>query len=202
VGIRYPEEARRALGEANLSAMSSALMQHFTDERLVVLVRAGRDDAFAEIHERYCDRLVAFARRLLHGTGHDAEDVVQDAFMRALAGLRATDAEMHLKPWLYMIVRNRAMDELRKPVRAMAELDEVIHLAPGGEDPALRATERERLRELLDDIGRLPERQRLALVMRELDGATHAQMAATLGTSIPATKSLLVRARTALAAAA
>ena len=182
--------------------MSSALLSQLTDERLVALIRDGRDDAFGAIHDRYRERLVAFARRLLQGTGLDAEDVVQDAFMRALAGLRATDGEMHLKPWLYMIGRNRAMDELRKPARAVAELDEVLHLAPAGDDPALRATERERLRELLDDIGRLPERQRLALVMRELDGATHEQMAATLGTTIPATKSLLVRARTALAEAA
>ena len=182
--------------------MHLALLPQLSDERLVELVRAGRDDAFSVIHDRYRDRLVAFARRLLAGTGHDAEDVVQDAFMRALTGLRATDAEMHLRPWLYMIVRNRAMDELRKPARAVAELDEVLHLAPACDDPALRAAERERLRELIGDIGRLPERQRLALVMRELDGATHAQMAASLGTSIPATKSLLVRARSALAAAA
>ena len=170
-----------------------------TDEQLVALVRAGRDDAFAAIHDRYRERLVAFAGRLLRGTGHDAEDVVQDAFMRALAGLRATANEMHLKAWLYMIVRNRAMDDLRRPGRPGSELDDVEHLLGRDDlDPARRAAERELLGEVVREIGRLPERQRLALVMRELDGATHAQMAATLGTSIPATKSLLVRARTAL----
>ena len=179
--------------------MPSALTSQLDDARLVALVRAGRDDAFAAIHDRYRDRLLAFARRLLSGTGHDAEDVVQDAFIRALAGLRATDAEMNLKPWLYMIVRNRAMDELRRPARVAAELDDIAHLRPVEDaDPALRVAEREELRRVVAEIARLPERQRLALVMRELGGASHARMAATLGTSVPATKSLLVRARATL----
>src|SRR4051794_2380521 len=179
--------------------MSSALFSQLSHERLVPLVRARRDDAFGAIHTRYHDRLLAFARRLLTGTGHDAEDVVQDAFIRALGSLRATGAEMNLKPWLYMIVRNRAMDDLRRPARVAAELDEIVHLHPvEGADPALRAIEREHLRAVVDGIAMLPERQRLALVMRELDGASHVEMAATLGTSIPATKSLLVRARTTL----
>jgi RNA polymerase sigma factor (sigma-70 family) len=182
---------------------SACLTSHLlTDERLVALVRSGDDRAFAVIHDRYRERLIAFARRLLAGTGHDAEDVVQDSFIRALAGLRATDAAMHLRPWLYMIVRNRAMDELRRPSRVAAELDDVVHLHPVEDaDPARRAIEREQLRDVVAEIGRLPERQRLALVMREFDGATHVVMADRLGTSIPATKSLLVRARTTLSEA-
>ena len=179
--------------------MPSASLSRLPDERLVALVRAGRDDAFAAIHDRYRERLVAFAGRLLRGTGHDPEDVVQDAFMRALAGLRATANEMHLKAWLYMIVRNRALDDLRRPGRISADLEDLEFACPDLDaDPALRAAERELLAEVVAEIGRLPERQRLALVMRELDGATHAQMADTLGTTIPGTKSLLVRARTTL----
>jgi len=170
-----------------------------TDERLVALIRAGEDHAFAAIHDRYRDRLLAFARRLLAGTGYDAEDVVQDSFIRALAGLRATDADMNLRPWLYMIVRNRAMDDLRRPARVAAELDDVAHLRPVEDaDPAVRVVERERFRSVVEGIGRLPERQRMALVMREMDGASHVAMAQALGTTVPATKSLLVRARGAL----
>jgi len=172
-----------------------------SDTDLVAAVRAGRDDAFTTIVERYQDRLLAFARRLLHGSGHDAEDVVQDAFIRAYNGLRATGNEMHLRPWLYMIVRNRAMDDLRRPARVAAELDDVEHLGLGGidfQDPSERAAERELLREVVTEMQRLPERQRLALVMREMDGASHVEMSERLGASIPATKSLLVRARTTL----
>ena len=174
------------------------------DTALVAKVRAGDDAAFSAIVERYQDRLLAFARRLLHGSGHDAEDVVQDAFIRAYNGLRATDNEMHLRPWLYMIVRNRAMDDLRRAGGGRfvaAELDAVEHMAPAASfdhDPAARAAERELLREVVAEMQRLPERQKLALVMRELDGASHVEMSDRLGTSIPATKSLLVRARTTL----
>src|SRR3954453_10358205 len=121
------------------------MLSPLPDTELVALMRAGRDDAFTAIVERSQDRLLAFARRLLHGTGHDAEDVVQDALIRAYAGLRATANEMHLRPWLYMIGRNRAMDDLRRPARIAAELDDVAHLAPVAEtfDPAVRAVERE-----------------------------------------------------------
>ena len=169
------------------------------DTDLVAAVRAGDDRAFSEIVERYQERLLGFARRLLHGTGHDAEDVVQDAFIRAYNALRATGNEMHLRPWLYMIVRNRAMDDLRRPARVAAELEDIEHFAPAASfdhDPAERAAERELLRDVVAEMQRLPERQRLALVMRELDGASHVEMSERLGTSIPATKSLLVRART------
>jgi RNA polymerase sigma factor (sigma-70 family) len=180
--------------------MVSTPLPLLPDADLVALVRAGREDAFTAVVERYRERLLAFARRLLRGTGHDADDVVQDALIRAYNGLRATGNEMHLRPWLYMIVRNRAMDDLRRPARVAAELDEVAHLAPVSDasDPAVRAAERELLREVVAEMQRLPERQKLALVMRELDGASHVQMADTLGTSISGAKSLLVRARTAL----
>src|SRR2546423_10526869 len=112
----------------------------------------------------------------------------QDAFIRALAGLRATDADMNLRPWLYMIVRNRAMDDLRRPARVAAELDDVAHLRPVEDaDPAVRVVARERFRSVVEGIGRLPERQRAALVMREMDGASHVEMSQALGTTVPAT---------------
>src|SRR3954470_9105328 len=87
-----------------------------TDAQLVDLVRAGDDRAFAAIHERYQPRLVAFARQLLGGAHHDAEEVVQDAFVRALRALRADEREMALKAWVFTIVRNRPLDVLRRPV--------------------------------------------------------------------------------------
>ena len=88
-----------------------------SDEQLVDLVRSGDDRAFTAIHDRYEARLHAYARQLLGGAHHDAEEVVQDAFVRALRALRADDREMALKAWLYTIVRNRALDVLRRPVR-------------------------------------------------------------------------------------
>src|ERR1044072_2317967 len=89
-----------------------------TDDELVLRFRNGDDAAFSEIHRRFRAALTACARRMLHGSGHDPEDVIQDAFIRAYRGLRVTDRPMALRPWLYMIVRNRALDTLRAPQRS------------------------------------------------------------------------------------
>jgi RNA polymerase sigma factor (sigma-70 family) len=166
-----------------------------TDDQLVARFRDGDDAAFSEIHSRYRAALTAFARRMLHGSGHDAEDVVQDAFMRAYRGLRATDRAMALRPWLYMIVRNRAFDELRAPQRTVGYDDETVMRAAPESDPACGFAVRDEMRQIVAEIGRLPERQRIALVMREFDGRSHVDTARALRTTVPATKSLIVRAR-------
>lgn len=180
--------------------MTAQPLHAMSDEQLVSSFRSGNDAAFTVIHDRYRAALAAFARRMLRGSGHDPEDVVQDAFIRAHKGLRATDRAMLLRPWLYMIVRNRALDDLRAPQRT-GELHEHTRLvAVPDADPAAQLAARDELRRLVADIGRLPERQRLALVMRELDGRSHAETAKALSTTVPATKSLLVRARASLEA--
>ena len=172
-----------------------------TDERLVARVRAGDDRAYALVVARYRDPLLGFAARLLGGSHADAEDVVQDALIRALPALRASDRPMVLRPWLYMIVRNRAFDHLRGRRPCDDDGGLALVAAPDHADPAASAVAREELDRVVAEIGRLPERQRLALVRRELAGASHRELAGELGTSVGATKSLLVRARTTLAQA-
>ena len=173
------------------------------DGRLIERVRAGDDAAFEAIVRRHRGVLHGFATKLMSGSRADGDDVVQEALMRALAGLRATDRPIALRPWLFMIVRNRAVDHLRAPVRRHTEGDERLALLPGGDrvsnDPADRAVAGEELAEVVRAIGALPERQRLALVSRELGGASHAQIAAGLGTTVAGAKSLILRARSAVA---
>jgi RNA polymerase sigma factor (sigma-70 family) len=171
-----------------------------SDDDLVARFRAGDDAPFDEIHRRYRSPLIAFARRMLNGTGHDADDVVQDALIRAYRALRVTDRPMALRPWLYMIVRNRALDELRSPPRA-GTYDFDSERAVPTADAAQCAQERDEMRRLVAEIGRLPERQRMALVMREFDGCSHLETARRLQTTVPATKSLIIRARSTLGAA-
>lgn len=169
-----------------------------SDDELVARFRCGDDAPFVEIHRRYHRALLAFARRMLSATGRDAEDVVQDAFIRAYRGLRATDRPMALRPWLYMIVRNRALDELRTPERSGARDDTPVLDAVPTPDAAQRAEQRDELRQVVAEIARLPERQRMALVLREFDGCSHVETAARLRTTVPATKSLINRARSSL----
>jgi len=172
-----------------------------SDDELVARFRAGDDAPFDEIHRRYHGPLLGFARRMLSAGGRDAEDVVQDALIRAYRGLRATDRPMALRPWLYMIVRNRALDELRSPQRAGAFDDELVLNAVPTADAAHCVEQRDEMRRLVAEIGRLPERQRMALVLREFDGCSHVETAERLRTTVPATKSLIIRARSNLHAA-
>ena len=172
-----------------------------SDDDLVARFRSGHDAAFEEIHRRYRAQLIGFARRILSATAHDADDVVQDAFIRAYRSLRVTDGPMALRPWLYMIVRNRALDQLRSPQSAGAYDDEFALEAVATPDAAQCAEQREDMRRLVGEIARLPERQRMALVMREFDGCSHVETARRLQTTVPATKSLIIRARSNLTAA-
>jgi RNA polymerase sigma factor (sigma-70 family) len=172
-----------------------------SDDDLVARFRAGDEEAYAEIHRRHRAALVAFARRMLAGSGHDAEDIVQDTFIRAYRGLRVTERPMTLRPWLYMIARNRALDALRTPQRSEAYDDELRMRAVPDADPAQCCAERDEMRFIVSEIARLPERQRMALVLREFDGRTHAETARALHTTVPATKSLINRARSNLGAA-
>ena len=170
-----------------------------TDEQLVDLVRSGDDRAFAAIHDRYQPRLVAYARQLLGGAHHDAEEVVQDAFFRALGALRADAREMALNAWLYTIVRNRALDVLRRPARTTDIEPHAAVLRDASCDPYERARRAEELDALVADVKRLPERQRTALVMHEMGGASHRAIAARLDVTTGGSKALVSRARAGLA---
>jgi RNA polymerase sigma factor (sigma-70 family) len=107
------------------------------DRRLVNLVRNGYDAAFEEIVRRYRRPLDRFAAAIVGGR---SEDVTQDAFSKALPALRGSEAEIELRPWLYRIVRNTALNELRDRAPAAAELSEAL---PGARSTAAEVEARE-----------------------------------------------------------
>lgn len=167
-----------------------------SDRRLVRLVREGYETAFEEIVRRYGRPLGRYAAAIV---GSRAEDVTQDAFSKALVALRRDEAEIELRPWLYRIVRNTALNDLRDRPPAAAELAEAI---AGGESPAERVEQREELTELMERLRALPEAQRAAIAMRELEGLSHDEIAAALGMSGGAARQAIYRARRALRDAA
>jgi RNA polymerase sigma factor (sigma-70 family) len=169
------------------------LLRLRNDDQLVALFRMGYDEAFRAIHDRYRQRLFAYTRQMLGGSRSDAEDVLQDVFLRAYGALRNDDRPVTLRAWLYRVAHNRCIDHLRRPVPAAAEIYDLSR--PPEHDPPDETERREDLRRLVQDVQRLPEQQRSALLMREMDGLTYAELADALRTSIPAIKSLLVRAR-------
>lgn len=162
------------------------------DRRLVKLVREGYEGAFEEIVRRYRKPLDRFAAAIV---GNRSEDVTQDAFSKALLALRGTEAEIELRPWLYRIVRNTALNDLRDAPPAAEELGEAL---AGGQSVAAEAERREEITELIERLRALPEPQRAAIVMRELEGLSHEEIAAALGVSGGAARQAIYRARMAL----
>ena len=162
------------------------------DSRLVRLVREGYEGAFEEIVRRYRKQLDRFAAAFV---GNRSEDVTQDAFSKALLALRGSEKEIELRPWLYRIVRNTALNDLRDRGPIAEELAETM---PGGLSAAAVVEAREELRDLMERLGALPEPQRAALVMRELEGLSHEEIAAALGVSGGAARQAIFRARSAL----
>jgi RNA polymerase sigma factor (sigma-70 family) len=175
-------------------ALAPGMLAGMADETLVSLVAAGSDDAFAALDARYRRQLVRFARGFVPGGDADAEDAVQDAMVRAVRALRNGSRPESAGAWLHRITRNCALDltasRRRHPVIELAD-----HAHPPAED-AQEAVERSLgVRGLVADVGRLPSTQRDALVLRELEGRSYADIADELDTTVPAVKSLLVRAR-------
>jgi RNA polymerase sigma factor (sigma-70 family) len=177
----------------------SPLLRLQSDVRLIALLRAGNDAAFDVLFSRYRSRLLAFCRHML-GSKEDAEDILQDVFAAAYNAILADKREINARPWLYRIARNRCLNHLRRPVADGRDtMDD--QLAYGGASTADVVHKRADLKNLLADVQRLPETQRTALLLREIDALSYEQISEAMETTVPSVKSLLVRARMSLAEA-
>jgi RNA polymerase sigma factor (sigma-70 family) len=168
-----------------------------SDERLVDLVRAGSEPAFETIVERYRRALMRYVSRLL--PPERAEDVVQQSFVNAYEAMHRDGADLTLKPWLYRIAHNTALNALRDRGLQHDELDERID---GVERPDQALERAQGLRDVLVAVQALPDRQRDAIVLRELEGRSYEEIALALGVTDGAVRQLLNRARNSLRAAA
>ena len=178
----------------------SPLLRLQSDERLIAYVRRGNNAAFEVLVARYQTRLLAFCRHLL-GSREDAEDVLQEVMAAAFNAILADDRPINVRPWLYRIARNRSLNHLRR-IQAVGVDSMDVHLSDNGATTADKVHEREEFRVLVEDIHDLPETQRTALVLREMDALSYEQIAEAMETTVSSVKSLLVRARVSLAEAA
>jgi RNA polymerase sigma factor (sigma-70 family) len=182
-----------------LLARRSPLLKLQGDAKLIAMARSGNPGAFEAIVDRYQGRLLGFCRQML-GSTEDAEDVLQEVFVNAYRAMLADEREINLRPWLYRIARNRSLNHLRKPT---ADAQESMDMIPAVEasSTAEKVHNREEFRQLLVDVKKLPETQRSALLLREMDALSYEEIAAAMDTTVPSVKSLLVRARISLAEA-
>jgi RNA polymerase sigma factor (sigma-70 family) len=178
----------------------SALLRLQSDERLIAMTRRGQHAAFEVLFSRYQSRLLAFCRHML-SSREDAEDVLQEVFTAAFNAVLADEREINVRPWLYRIARNRSLNHLRR-ASAIGVDSMDVHYADNGLSTGERVLRRESFRQLLGDVKELPETQRTALLLREIDALSYEQIADAMETTVPSVKSLLVRARISLAEAA
>lgn len=163
---------------AGPAAQRSGQVGRISDEErlLVARARSGDQEGFAGLVRLHQRRAYVVARAVVM-THEDAEDAVQEGFLRAYQALERFDPEQSFGAWLHRIVANAALDlSRRRKVRAAEELSE-SH--PGVfRDPAEAAELSERLKAALET---LPARARAVLVMHDIEGFTHAEIGEMLG---------------------
>ena len=163
------------------------------DDGLVRRVRDGDDSAFEAIYDRYAPGLLAFCHHLLANRA-DAEDALQHSLSAAYRMLRAGDGDVELRPWLYTVARNRCLSVLRAR-RTDISLDAAPE--PGGiaDEIVDQVQRRSDLRDLVQDLRLLPEDQRSAIVLFELGGLPHDEIATVLEVRREKVKALVFQAR-------
>jgi RNA polymerase sigma factor (sigma-70 family) len=170
------------------------------EDSLVACVRAGDDRAFEQLYLRYQRRIAAYVYGMVHDHGR-AEDITQDVFISALRRMRATDARIAFKPWIYEIAKNACIDAFRRSKRAeevsydVEDGAERLHLVSNGPTPDAAVDTRMSLDNLRGAFGGLSEAHHQILVMRELEGLSYRQIGERLGMSRPSVESTLFRAR-------
>ncbi|HUE27164.1 MAG TPA: sigma-70 family RNA polymerase sigma factor [Solirubrobacteraceae bacterium] len=175
----------------------SLLLRRLSDELLARQASRGSERAFTVLYERYHQPIYRYCRSIVRHDD-DAQDVLQSTFTAALSALRREQRNAPLRPWLYRIAHNEAITLLRRRSRDSAR--ELSDLGPqavaSAED---QAADRARWATLFADLAGLPDRQRSALVMRELSGLSHEEIGIVLGTGVGGAKQAIFEARQALA---
>jgi RNA polymerase sigma-70 factor, ECF subfamily len=176
-----------------LMAAAMALERPETAKDAMAAARSGDLAAF-ELLMRQHERLVLATALRMTGNLHDAQDVSQDVFLKLYRNLSKVAAPAALPSWLYRVTVNACHDlRRRRPASAPVELADE-HVAAGN-DPQASATEAERRRVLELSLRLLPEKERAALVLRDLEGLTTEEVAQVLGSSEATVRSQISKAR-------
>ncbi|MBV9604608.1 MAG: RNA polymerase sigma factor, partial [Solirubrobacterales bacterium] len=179
---------------ARTAGSSRAALALLGDERLARLAAAGHDRAFAIVYERHHQALYRYCRSILRDDA-DAQDALQSTFAAAYAALGRSGRDAPIRPWLFRIAHNEAVSALRRRRPTMELSEATDYGCPSVEE---QVAERAELGLLLRDLRELHERQRSALVMREMSGLSHEEIALALETSVGAAKQAIYEARQSL----
>lgn len=168
------------------------------DHELVHSAKAGSEDAFSRLIDRYHERIYRVAVRIVNDPV-EADEVAQEVFSRAISALGRFDFRASFYTWLVSIARNAAFDALRAMKRRarLKGSDDGLDQRPadGGSDPVAAAREQERAEKVRKALGRLNERDRTLLVLREYEDLQYEEIAQVMGCAVGTVESGLHRAR-------
>lgn len=168
--------------------------QMLGERRLARMAARGEQRAFEALFERYHRELYRYCRAVL-GESEEAQDALQNTMAAALRHLPQLERRSSLRGWLYRVAHNEAVSILR---RRPEPFDPAAMAEPIAAAADAQFEERERLRQLVADLHALPDRQRGALVMRELSDLGYPQIAAAMETSEAGARQLVYEARDSL----
>lgn len=160
---------------------------------IVSRARAGDREAFGELVDRYQVAVRRVTRAVLHDAD-EADDAAQDAFLAVLVKLEQYDPRRPFRPWLMRIAANVAIDRKRR--RQIRQGPPLAPEAPSHEPSPQRQAERSALRERLEmALRQLPERYRVALVLYDVEGYSHPEIAEILRLPVGTVRSAVFHAR-------
>jgi RNA polymerase sigma-70 factor (ECF subfamily) len=154
------------------------------------------------LYRRYQGPVQRYLQQLC-GSADQAEELSQETFANACAGLLSFRGDCSVATWLFRIARNAYLNSLRRPAPARIDTDELLAIPDAGAygDPARSYAAREQRDIIGLALAQLPERQRSLLLLRDAEGLSYAEIADILGLSLAAVKVNLFRARHAFRAA-
>jgi len=165
------------------------------EQVLVRAVQDGDEQAYGALVDRYLDSAFATAVSVLRNA-HDAEDAVQSAFIRALERIDQLKPGSPFGPWFYSVLRSTCLNLRRR--EALRTHDEIPVSAAGGRDPERDLQAGLTRESVLVALGELPEMQRLAITLYDLEGYTHQEIGEILGIAVGTSRAHVHHARRAL----
>jgi RNA polymerase sigma-70 factor (ECF subfamily) len=207
--VETREEARRQVIHEHAIQSPAAFDSDVHDKALMTRIAAGDEGALRELIEKHQGAVYGTIAKML-GDPIEAQDLAQQVFVRVYRAAGSYRATAQFKTWIFTIVRNLVFNEHRRRSRATLvslhppenseqgftgvsngmSLPDTVNKTPGEE-----LLQQEMLQKIDEAILALPEQQRLAIVLRRYDEFSYEEIAEILKTSVPATKSLLFRAR-------
>jgi len=177
-------------------------MTERSDVELMLAARAGDDGAFGDLVDRHRNAVVNLTYRYL-GNRADADDLAQEVFLKVYKARKRYEPRAKFTTWLFRVAVNACLNEVRNrkhrpthgAISLTGEAGAPLPPDPGGENPAAAAERTELRRQVRLALDELPERQRLALLLNKFHGQSYEELAQSFELTIPAVKSLLVRAR-------